>query len=121
MDQLMVLRVVALLPDRFSWLQREIFRTENMTVEKLLQALKPHVRSLALSASQSHKEKAVGAGAESKVVSQLIKKEAKALAAIQKQNKEMAREIEKLKQAKPARPDESRRGKAPRAGALNDF
>jgi hypothetical protein len=26
-DQLMVLRVAALLPDRFSWLQREIFRT----------------------------------------------------------------------------------------------
>ena len=60
----MVLRVAALLPERFSWLhdQREIFKShEDMTVEKLQEALKPHVKAGVLADSQSYKHKAIGA------------------------------------------------------------
>ena len=115
-DQLIVLRVAALLPDRFSWLQREIFRTDNMTVDMLLDALKPHVRAGVLASSQAHKESAVGAGAGEDSSHKLRKKDSKALAAIQQQNKDLAREIERLKAAKPLRPDGHNKGKGNRGG-----
>ena len=102
MDQLMVLRVAALLPERFSWLQREIFKShEDMTVVKLQEALKPHVKAGVLADSQAYKHKAVGAGATD---SGNTRKESKALAAVTRQNREMAKEIEQLKNARPERP-----------------
>ena len=101
-DQLMVLRVAALLPERFSWLQREIFKShEDMTVVKLQEALKPHVKAGVLADSQAYKHKAVGAGATD---SGNTRKESKALAAVTRQNREMAKEIEQLKNARPERP-----------------
>ena len=62
-DQLMVLRVASLLPASFSWLEREIFSSKNMTVDLLMEALQPHVKAGVLAVSQHYKEKAVGAAA----------------------------------------------------------
>ena len=75
-DQLMVLRIAALLPPEFSWLQREIFKTDQMTMDQLQEALKPHVKAGVLAVDQSSKNRAVGAGAAD------TKKDAKAMAAI---------------------------------------
>ena len=97
-DQLMVLRIAALLPPEFSWLQREIFKSDQMTMDHLQEALKPHVRAGVLAVDQSHKHRAVGAGAAD------TKKEAKAMAAITRQNRELTKENDLLKQARPERP-----------------
>ena len=53
--------VAALLPEKFSWLQRKIFKShEDMTVVKLQGALKPHVKAGVLVDPQAYKHKAVG-------------------------------------------------------------
>ena len=106
-DQLMVLRVAFLLPERFSWLQREIFKSEHMTVEKLMEALKPHVMAGVLADSQSYKHKAVGAAGVTSD-SNTTKKDSKALAAVTRQNRELSKEIAQLKQAQPERPTNSK-------------
>ena len=107
-DQLMVLRVAFLLPERFSWLQREIFKSEHMTVEKLMEALKPHVKAGVLADSQSYKHKAVGAAGVSSDGGNATKRESKALAAVTRQNRELSKEIAQLKQAQPERPTSSK-------------
>ena len=62
-DQLILMRVAFLLPDTFSWLQRSIFEDDNMTVDKLMTALKPHVKVGVLSETRSEQRRAVGAAA----------------------------------------------------------
>ena len=54
-DQLMVLRIAALLPAEFSWLQREIFKSDQMTMDHLQEALKPHVKASVLAVDQAYK------------------------------------------------------------------
>ena len=97
-DQLMVLRVAALLPPEFSWLQREIFKSDQMTMDHLQEALKPHVKASVLAVDQAYKQRAVGAA------SVADKKEAKSLAAITRQNRELTKENALLKQASPEKP-----------------
>ena len=62
-DQLMVLTIAALLPPEFSWLQREIFKSDQMTMDHLQEALKPHVKAsvLAVDVDQAYKQRTVGA------------------------------------------------------------
>ena len=94
----MVLRIAALLPPEFSWLQREIFKSDQMTMDHLQEALKPHVKASVLAVDQAYKQRAVGAASVAE------KKDAKALAAITRQNRELTKENALLKQASPERP-----------------
>ena len=68
---------------------------------KLQEALKPHVKAGVLAGSQAYKHKAVGAGATD---SGNTRKESKALVVVTRQNREMAKEIDQLKNARPERP-----------------
>ena len=69
-----------------------------MTMDHLQEALKPHVKAGVLAVDQSSKNRAVGAGAAD------TKKDAKAMAAITRQNRELTKENTLLKQARPERP-----------------
>ena len=70
--------------------------------------LKPHMKAGVQADSQSYKHKAVGAAGVADS-GNTIRKEFKALAVVTLQNREMAKEIEKLKNARPEKPSDGER------------